>query len=154
MTDRIPPLASGGEGDWEWRIGQHVRRLRKARRWTQEELGQKLGMHQVSVAKLEAAKRPIRVNELVLLGQIFGVPYYAFMGRPTDTTEIAKMEEGYAALQGQLEIALRAFAQVERRKAAINAELSEFADRISKLQSTASDFEAKLVRMRDKEHHD
>lgn len=61
------------ESDWESIVGSRVRALRTARGWTQAELGKRLEMHQTSIAKLEAAGRPIRVNELATLAMIFGV---------------------------------------------------------------------------------
>lgn len=48
------------------------------RGWSQEELGSRLTaagapMHQTTVAKLEAARRPITVNEVHVLAGVFGL---------------------------------------------------------------------------------
>jgi len=81
------------ENDWESMIGRRVRRSRKAQGWTQEQLGQRLGMHQTSVAKLEAAARPIRVNELAELAVIFGVKPEDLLRPDTDVAEVADAEQ-------------------------------------------------------------
>ncbi len=59
-------------------IGQSVARVRRGRGWTQERLATAMDvrgfpMHQTTVAKLEGGTRPIRVNELFALAEIFGL---------------------------------------------------------------------------------
>jgi hypothetical protein len=41
-------------------------------------------MHQTTVAKLEAGKRPLRVAEAVALAQVFGLPLLAMFYMPVD----------------------------------------------------------------------
>lgn len=70
-------------GQWyemtpEANVGKRTRRHREQRGWSQEELGRRLGnygfaMHQTTVAKLENGSRPIRLNEVQALADIFGV---------------------------------------------------------------------------------
>lgn len=57
-------------------VGARVRMLRELRGWSQAQLADRLrsmgfDMHQTTVAKLEGANRPIRVNELAALAVIF-----------------------------------------------------------------------------------
>lgn len=65
-------LANVRDGAPERGVGDLVRDRRKALGWTQEVLAARMteggfAMHQVTVAKLEQARRPIRINELVAL---------------------------------------------------------------------------------------
>lgn len=62
----------------EERIGRRVRELRQARGWSQEQLASAMTdlgvtMHQTTVAKVEAAARPIRVNEAAVFAAVLGV---------------------------------------------------------------------------------
>jgi transcriptional regulator with XRE-family HTH domain len=59
--------------------GQHLRLLRQGRGWSQQDVAEKMAAygykwHQTTVAKLEAAARPLRVNEAVDLAVLFGIP--------------------------------------------------------------------------------
>jgi transcriptional regulator with XRE-family HTH domain len=59
-------------------LGGRVRALREAREWSQETVAQRMAeagfsWRQTTVAKTEAADRPIRVNEAVALADLFGV---------------------------------------------------------------------------------
>ncbi len=65
-------------------LARRVRDLRQAWGVSQTELGEALGrygfaMHQTTVAKLESADRPIRVNEAAALARIFKVPLAQLM---------------------------------------------------------------------------
>ena len=95
------------ENDWEAMIGRRVRRNRKALGWTQEQLGQRLGMHQTSVAKLEAAARPIRVNELAELAVIFDVSPEDLLRPDTDVAEVADAEQAYTDARYRVLLAQR-----------------------------------------------
>jgi transcriptional regulator with XRE-family HTH domain len=61
--------------------GQRIRALRLRRTWTQQELatqmrstgGRYAKWHQTTVAKIEAATRPLRVNELGDVAAVLGV---------------------------------------------------------------------------------
>lgn len=58
--------------------GRELRRLREARRWSQEEVARRMDRygycwHQTMVAKTEAAERPLRLNELAAMCGLFGV---------------------------------------------------------------------------------
>ena len=76
------------ENDWEvaeTRAGQRVRELRQERGWSQTDLARRLGAYgfdltQTTVAKLERGARPIRLNEVAALADIFGVPVSDLVG--------------------------------------------------------------------------
>jgi transcriptional regulator with XRE-family HTH domain len=66
---------------------QKVAQLREERGWSQAELARRLSaigfeMHQTTVAKLEAGKRPLRVAEAIALAQVFGLPLIAMFYIP------------------------------------------------------------------------
>jgi transcriptional regulator with XRE-family HTH domain len=66
---------------------QKVAQLREERGWSQAELAKRLSaigfeMHQTTVAKLEAGKRPLRVAETLALAQIFGLHPLAMFYMP------------------------------------------------------------------------
>lgn len=62
--------------------GQELRRLRVARGWSQDEVARRMAAygydswHQTTVGRIEAAQRPLRLNEAVALTGLFGVPLY------------------------------------------------------------------------------
>ena len=60
-------------------VGRQARLLRQGRRWSQQEVAQKMRAFgyqwsPATVTRLEAATRPIRLNELVDLAALYGVP--------------------------------------------------------------------------------
>ena len=70
--------------------GLEVRRLRRERGWTQEELARQMAAygydwHQSTVARTETADRPLRLNEVVHLAALFRVPVTQFL-LPVDMT--------------------------------------------------------------------
>lgn len=80
------------------------RELREERGWSQVELSKRLAywgfdMHQTTIAKLEAGKRPLRVAEMFALSHVFRLPVGAvfFMARSGADGEV-----GYDALTEDL----------------------------------------------------
>jgi transcriptional regulator with XRE-family HTH domain len=66
--------------------GQAVRRLRVARGWSQEEIAERMkaygyDWHQTLVGRIEAAQRPLRLNEAVHLAALFGVALETLLGQ-------------------------------------------------------------------------
>lgn len=96
--------------------GQELRRLRTARRWSQEEVTQRLGYpwHQSAMAKTEAAQRPLRLNELVALCQLYGVTLASLLTALPAMTDRELEEQATAKL-----------ARLEDRVARIRAVLDE-----------------------------
>jgi transcriptional regulator with XRE-family HTH domain len=65
--------------DLEASVGKNVRRLRESHGVSQQQLGSDLarngfGMHQVTVAQLEAGAKPLRLNEVAAIAAYFEVP--------------------------------------------------------------------------------
>jgi transcriptional regulator with XRE-family HTH domain len=65
-------------------LARQVRLLRQGRGWSQQEFAEKMRAFgykwsQATVTRLEAATRPIRVNELADLAIVFGVPVTQFL---------------------------------------------------------------------------
>jgi transcriptional regulator with XRE-family HTH domain len=65
--------------DLEVTVAKNVSRLRESRGITQQQLGSDLsvngfGMHQVTVAQLEAGVKPLRLNEVAAIAAYFEVP--------------------------------------------------------------------------------
>ena len=64
--------------DPEEQAGQALRRLRLARGWSQEEVATRMkaygyDFHQTTIAKIEAAQRPLRVRELAHFATLYQV---------------------------------------------------------------------------------
>jgi transcriptional regulator with XRE-family HTH domain len=84
-------------------FGRNVARLREERDWSQAELARRLTalgfeMHQTTVAKLEAGKRPVRLAEMYALAQVFELPPSVMFSPPNETALLellAKYEESY-----------------------------------------------------------
>lgn len=85
LTSEVPPPLDADfvemirAGMPEQQLGKAVKRRREDLGWSQDQLAGrlvKLGieMHQTTVAKLEQAKRPIRVNELWALAAVLRMP--------------------------------------------------------------------------------
>ncbi len=82
----LPPRTSGTA---EQDVGERVRRLRLERGWSQAELAARVSSAlpnwaQTTVAKTEAASRPIRVNEAAALAAALGVPLHELLTVPED----------------------------------------------------------------------
>jgi transcriptional regulator with XRE-family HTH domain len=80
VPDSEPPgiLDAGVQCSPEGIAGRELRRLREARRWSQEETARRMSAygycwHQTMIAKTEAAERPLRLNELAAMCNLFGV---------------------------------------------------------------------------------
>jgi transcriptional regulator with XRE-family HTH domain len=84
-------------------FGRNVARLREERDWSQAELARRLTalgfeMHQTTVAKLEAGKRPVRLAEMYALAQVFKLPPSVMFSPPEETALLellSKYEEQY-----------------------------------------------------------
>jgi transcriptional regulator with XRE-family HTH domain len=113
VEDRSQALAAvDGRPDPEAQAGRALRRLRTARGWSQEEVAQRMkaygyDFHQTTIAKIEAAQRPIRVRELADLAALYAVEVHELIYPPAGSLEEADKE--IATLRGQLrEVTARA----------------------------------------------
>jgi transcriptional regulator with XRE-family HTH domain len=71
------------------RVGRNVRKYRLARKWTQRELAERVGIGQVYVAQIEAASREVSLAMLGRLARALHVTPGALLDkRPTGGTEM------------------------------------------------------------------
>jgi transcriptional regulator with XRE-family HTH domain len=97
--------------DLEARVAKNVRRLREGRGISQHQLGADLaihgvGMHQTTVAKLEAGSKPLRLNEVLAIAAYFEVPIeslweesMAILGERSIAVVLAEISEIEAAIE-------------------------------------------------------
>lgn len=112
-------------GYWELFFGLHVKDLRKARGWSQEELANRMSavghpMHQTTVAKLESGSRPTNVGEVAALAAIFRLSIAALFDRSDD--HMTRLKE-LAALAARLSAMAEERAKLTRRLAALDEEI-------------------------------
>jgi transcriptional regulator with XRE-family HTH domain len=69
-----------GAATLEVKVGRELQRLRNALRWSQKEAARRISVspgyeswHQTTIARIEAAKRPLRLNEAAALAALYGV---------------------------------------------------------------------------------
>jgi transcriptional regulator with XRE-family HTH domain len=128
--------------------GEELRRLRLARRWSQEEVARRMtasghgNWHQTTVGKTEAAARPLRLDEAVALAGLFGVPVTQLIAPITlkaeeIEAELSTMEERWAkvvadhqAAQGEHDKAVRAAHEAQMAAAEAANELGRFQARL------------------------
>lgn len=95
--------------DHEARMGRRMQMLREERGWSQADLAERLAevgwpVHQTTVAKLEAGRRPLRVAEVYALSLIFRIPAASFFYLSTETESpgMAYMQERQQEVDRQL----------------------------------------------------
>ena len=117
--------ADGQRTDPEEQAGKALRRLRLARNWSQQEVAVQMtaygyDFHQTTIAKIEAAQRPLRVRELADFAALFGVEVQELMYAPTRALpEVDQEIEDIAAQLGQAQAVAAVAAQnVEATRAA------------------------------------
>jgi transcriptional regulator with XRE-family HTH domain len=107
--------------------GHEIRRLRIARGWSQEQVAERMKAygyewHQVMVGRIEAAQRPLRLNEAVDLGKLFGVSVERLMWSNGDLAP----EEIDAAIDDarrRLQVAEADWEKLRDRKEALTQDL-------------------------------
>jgi transcriptional regulator with XRE-family HTH domain len=79
--------AESGTPTLEMSVGRELQRLRTALNWTQKEAARRMAAspgyeswHQTTVARIEAAKRPLRLNEVAALAALYGVSVEQLLG--------------------------------------------------------------------------
>jgi transcriptional regulator with XRE-family HTH domain len=89
------PTTDASLASIETRFGAAVRKLRKSRGWTQEELAYRLSyggndMHQTTLCKLESGSRPTTLRDAEVLALVFGVSVADLLaGSPDDFARAA-----------------------------------------------------------------
>jgi transcriptional regulator with XRE-family HTH domain len=115
--------------------GQEIRGLRIARGWSQQEVAMKMrgfgySWNQTMVSKIEAGTRPLRVNELADLAQLFAVPVAQLLlpqvSLEEAEKEIAELEPALKAAEAraaEAEAALKAMEELNYELNRIRARL-------------------------------
>jgi transcriptional regulator with XRE-family HTH domain len=86
--------------------GQELRHLRMARGWSQEHVAEQMkaygyDWHQTLIGRIEAAQRPLRLNEAVHLAALFGVSLEMLLTRTQRELDAEKLRERIAELREQ-----------------------------------------------------
>lgn len=63
-------------------VGRRIAQWRKQHGWTQEQLGDEVNVHQVSIARWETGTQPISVTDLVLVAEALQVEPGALLPGP------------------------------------------------------------------------
>ena len=92
-----PAAASQERPDPEVQAGRALRRLRKARGWSQDEVGRRIkaygyDFHQTMIAKIEAAQRPLRVRELADFAALYGMEVHELIYPPAGSLKEVSRE--------------------------------------------------------------
>ncbi|MFI9610356.1 helix-turn-helix domain-containing protein [Streptomyces sp. NPDC052023] len=138
-------------------MGKQVRRIRELRGWSQQELARRMhdkgySWRQTTVAKTEAADRPIRVNEVQGLAIVFGVTVndllavpiddYEMLGAASRLTELRTLAE--AANQRVLELR-RTRERVDQEVEAAEEECRRLLDQIDEQQREYDEIAARVT---------
>lgn len=151
-------MANGSERlDPELEAGRALRRLRLARDWSQEEVASRMrtygyDFHQTTIAKIEAAARPLRVRELVDFAALFGVEVQQLIFPPSDSLEEIEQEmaevrvayqvarERAAVAEENLSRAEAALTLAQREREVYRAEISALVHRMGFLNKQRGRF--------------
>jgi transcriptional regulator with XRE-family HTH domain len=98
-------VAGGRRVDPEAQAGRALRRLRLARSWSQEEVAVRMtaygyDFHQTTIAKIEAAQRPLRVRELADFAALYSVEVQDLVYPPTRS--LPEIDQEIADVTGRL----------------------------------------------------
>ena len=100
VAGRRSALALEAERRWRERrarLAQHIRTMRKRRRWTQQELADRAGVHRLVVTRLERGEGRFDLEVLERLAISLGVPLAVAFGRDPREEEVA--DAGHLAMQ-------------------------------------------------------
>lgn len=129
-------------------IGRQLRLLRLSRKWSQQEVADRMKpfgytWRQSTVGKIEAAQRPLRIDELVDLAVLFEVPAAQFLevigpGFEWDDPEaveheIEKLTMDRMALQAERDHMAAEAAMLTERTAMLTAEVARIDGRLDVL---------------------
>jgi transcriptional regulator with XRE-family HTH domain len=125
-------------------VGRQVRLLRQGRGWSQQDVAEKMRAYgykwsQATVTRLEAATRPIRLNELTDLAALYGVPVTQLLesGAPDDLEalerEIEKLRRERVYLADRLQQAEAVAMDASTRRAETAALIARVDGRLETL---------------------
>lgn len=72
MPVNMPPT-KGKKSPAAVKLGKHIRELRYAREWTQEDLAERSGMNSVQISHLENGRNEAKVSTILRLAKAFGI---------------------------------------------------------------------------------
>lgn len=72
MQVKMPP-AKGKPSPAAVKLGEHIRELRYAREWTQEDLAERSGMNSVQISHLENGRNEAKISTILRLAKAFGI---------------------------------------------------------------------------------
>jgi transcriptional regulator with XRE-family HTH domain len=75
------------------RIGEQVRRLRKERNWSLEELSQRSGLSISFLSQVERGQTSLSISSLKAIADAFGEPLYHFFPLPLNSSSIVRAGE-------------------------------------------------------------
>lgn len=92
------------ESDLETFIAKTLKEWRNARRMSQSELAEKLGMHQSAIAKIENQDRKVDFSTVTRIADVLEIPWDELkFGEPTNGNELRAPLESYLVSVGKLE---------------------------------------------------
>ena len=146
--------------DLEEAVGRNVRRLRESRGLSQQRLGTDLlslgvGMHQTTVAKLEAGSKPLRLNEVAAIAAYFEVPIESLWEKTGETInehEVALKERELKIVKERLEEARAEIIVVEKEQKHLFQSLASVAQREDTARLKQREQEARLHALESQLH--
>jgi XRE family transcriptional regulator, regulator of sulfur utilization len=72
MRVNMPP-AKGKPTPVTLKFGAHIRKLRYAREWTQEDLAEHSGLNPVQISHLERGRNEAKISTILRLAKAFGI---------------------------------------------------------------------------------
>jgi len=134
-----------------------VRAAREAQDWTQETLRRHLaerGVHleKTAMIRLEQGKRPIRLNEVVVLAKLFGLDLQPYAGGVAQLASAKEYEAAFAEHARLREEIRQLEAQLDQMRSDHAAAEAEIRSRLSGLQHQAAQVATALF-VYDRDHH-
>ncbi|MEU2162409.1 helix-turn-helix transcriptional regulator [Streptomyces sp. NPDC019208] len=138
-TEDEPRSAWDALGSPEHVVGRRVKALRIARGWSQQELATRMsdqgyGWRQTTVAKTEAADRPIRVNEIQGLARVFNVQMTDLLTVPIDDVDVANAAALLADVRAVAVAARQRLDECEREHARVTTDLAAAREDVARIE--------------------
>ena len=114
--------------DPEAQAGRALRRLRLAQGWSQEEAAKRMqaygyDFHQTTIAKIEAAQRPLRVRELAHFAELYQVGIQELINPPSGS--LAEIDQEISGLTARRDRTIEDFEIAKMTRAKAQAVLND-----------------------------
>lgn len=128
--------------DPEVQAGRALRRLRLSQGWSQEEVAKRMwaygyDFHQTTIAKIEAAQRPLRVRELAHFAALYEVEVHELI-YPMTGGSLTEIDQDIIEVEAHRELLQRAVAATGEQVASARAALDDAQMRHAKCSSEAA----------------